>query len=71
MNDRIKQLAEQSFVITTDGKIGHVNNYMVEKFADLIVGECMEVVMWAISMHCTIEEVPALIKEHFGIPSTL
>jgi hypothetical protein len=37
MNERIKQLVEQAFIITTDGKIGHVNNYMVEKFAELIV----------------------------------
>jgi len=41
MNERIKQLVKQAFTITTDGKIGHVNNYMVEKFAELIVGECM------------------------------
>ena len=40
MNERIKQLVEQAFIITTDGKIGHVNNYMVEKFAELIVEEC-------------------------------
>jgi hypothetical protein len=41
MNERIKQLAEQAFVITTDGKIGHVNNYMVEQFAESIVRECV------------------------------
>lgn len=40
MNERIKEFVEQAFVITTDGKIGHVNNYMVEKFAELIVREC-------------------------------
>ena len=40
MTERIKQLVEQAFIITTDGKIGHVNNYMVEKFAELIVDEC-------------------------------
>ena len=40
MNERIRLLAEQAFTITTDGKIGHVNNYMVEKFAELIVSEC-------------------------------
>ena len=40
MNQRIRELAEQAFTITTDGKIGHVNNYMVEKFAELIVQEC-------------------------------
>ena len=44
MNERIRQLAEQAFIITTDGKIGHVNTYMVEKFAELIVRECMSAV---------------------------
>jgi hypothetical protein len=43
MNERIRQLVEQAFIITTDGKIGHVNNYMVEKFAELIVKECASV----------------------------
>ena len=44
MNERIRELAEQAFVVTTDGKIGHVNNYMVEKFAELIVRECARVI---------------------------
>ena len=43
MNERIRLLAEQAFTITTDGKIGHVNNYMVEKFAELIVAECAKI----------------------------
>ena len=43
MNERIRLLAEQAFTITTDGKIGHVNNYMVEKFAELIVAECIDI----------------------------
>ena len=45
MNERIQKLAEQAFTITTDGKIGHVNNYMVEKFAELIVKECVSILM--------------------------
>jgi hypothetical protein len=45
MNERIRELAEQAFTITTDGKIGHVNNYMVEKFAQLIVKECVSILM--------------------------
>lgn len=65
MNERIRELAiEAGFYANPD-----VEKF--EKLAELIVGECVEVVTWAISMHCTIEEVPALIKEHFGIPSTL
>ena len=42
MNERIKELVEQAFIITTDGKIGHVSNYMVEKFAELIVADCLK-----------------------------
>ena len=47
MNERIKELAEQAFIITTDGKIGHVNNYMVEKFAELIVRDVLDEVLQA------------------------
>jgi hypothetical protein len=45
MNEQIQKLAEQAFTITTDGKIGHVNNYMVEKFAQLIMKECVSILM--------------------------
>jgi len=47
MNERIKKLVEQSFIITTDGKIGHVSNYMVEKFAELIVRDVLDEVLQA------------------------
>jgi hypothetical protein len=40
MNEKIRLLAEQAFVVTTDGKVGHVNTHIVEKFAELIVREC-------------------------------
>jgi hypothetical protein len=43
MNERIKELVEQAFIITTDGKIGHVSTYMVERFAELIVQECISI----------------------------
>jgi hypothetical protein len=43
MNERVKQLAEQAFIITTDGKIDHVNNHMVEKFAELIVTDVIDI----------------------------
>jgi hypothetical protein len=65
MNKRIKQLVEQAFIITTDGKIGHVNNYMVEKFAELIVRECIQAVDnvggYNEEFHMN------AIKEHFGV----
>jgi hypothetical protein len=73
MNERIKELAEQAFIITTDGKIGHANNYMVEKFAELIVQECLDVVAMRIYLgpeEICRQECKALaseIKEHFGV----
>lgn len=59
MNERIKELAEQAFVITTDGKIGHVNAYMVEQFAKLIIKEC--------ALQCVHNEDMDLIEKHFGV----
>jgi hypothetical protein len=38
-----------------------------EKFAELIVQECQTVVEWAINVDSTIDRVPMLIKEHFGV----
>ena len=38
-----------------------------QKLAELIVRECEEVVRWAISVDSTIEKVPVLIREHFGV----
>ena len=37
------------------------------QFAQLIVAECAEVANWAISMDSTIDRVPVLIREHFGV----
>jgi hypothetical protein len=38
-----------------------------QKFAELIVRECQTVVEWAISVDSTIDRVPVLIQEHFGV----
>ena len=38
-----------------------------KKFAELIVRECQTVVEWAISVDSTIDRVPVLIQEHFGV----
>jgi len=74
MNELIKQLAEQAFTITTDGKIGHVNDYMVEKFAQLIVQECIEIVEYKGRKVGTkhpvgfnLMDAAWDIKEHFGV----
>ena len=76
MNERIRELVEQAFIITTDGKIAHVNNYMVEKFAELIVRECVGVADDYVK-DCTCDEhknckhprsiIGRKIKEHFGV----
>ena len=72
MNERIRQLAEQATTITyeEDGWRLYgtkVETFNKEKFAELIVRECQTVVEWAISVDSTIDRVPMLIKEHFGV----
>jgi hypothetical protein len=41
MNERIQHLANQCFVIDTQGKI-YANEHMINKFAQLIVRECVQ-----------------------------
>ena len=71
MNERIKLFAEESFVITTDGKIGYVNALMVEKFAELLVRECARVVnIWSDEVPCSEgydKFTVGKLKEHFGV----
>jgi HEPN domain-containing protein len=79
MNERIQELAEQARNYALDEKriyerIHNTEQCMEEyrevynkKFAELIVRECQTVVEWAISVDSTIDRVPVLIKEHFGV----
>jgi hypothetical protein len=77
MNERIRQLAKQAILeLEKDVKDGKkdwyhstqsYNEMIQEKFAELIVRECQTVVDWAISVDSTIDRVPVLIKEHFGV----
>jgi len=65
MNQRIKQLAEQC----TDYVYGEGGSYEMfdkEKFAELIVAECVKVAMKAVSDDEP-KEAWYLIKEHFGV----
>ena len=65
MNQRIKQLAEQC----TDYVYGEDGSYEMfdkEKFAELIVAECVKVAMKAVSDDEP-KEAWYLIKEHFGV----
>jgi hypothetical protein len=70
MNERIKELAlqaERTFGGTFAFNGGEVSMIDLEKFAELIVKECQTVVEWAISVDSTIDRVPVLIREHFGV----
>ena len=71
MNERIQQLAEQAKAESSQwlgSKPAITMTYdELEKFAELIVRECQTVVEWAISVDSTIDRVPVLIKEHFGV----
>ena len=77
MNDRMYELINQCFIGTTDGKMSDLNTVVnVERFARLIVQECMLCCEQVIS-----DPVPKVvdtwlnggeqciqeIKEHFGV----
>lgn len=76
MNKRIKELTEQAgFVRFSPEEDPHTPidwssdyTYELEKFAELIVRECAEVVKWTPSQYPN-EEYVKNIKEHFGIES--
>jgi hypothetical protein len=62
MNERIRKLALEA------GRTGlPYGEIELQKFAELIVQECQTVVEWAISVDSTIDRVPVLIREHFGV----
>jgi hypothetical protein len=67
MNERIRELASQAFVITTDGKISYVSDYMVEKFAESLVKECAEVTQDFVDHRFPASEYPIRLKRYFGI----
>jgi hypothetical protein len=67
MNERIRKLAEQAGAVFTDVHAVSLLDDEIEKFAELIVQECQTVVEWAINVDSTIDRVPVLIKEHFGV----
>jgi hypothetical protein len=63
MNDRIQQLAEQAGFFPTElTQVGP----SVEKFAELIVRECIKLNSKELSI-TAIERLLPLYKEHFGI----
>lgn len=80
MNERIKLLALQAVQLVADEHTNgdesrlntdsyHVKDLIQEKFAELIVGECVSVGRTAfLNDHSTVPVFPAeKIKEHFGV----
>jgi hypothetical protein len=75
MNERIRELKNQAWTLVSEEERARGELYEAreqwercdQKFAELIVRECQTVVEWAISVDSTIDRVPNLIKEHFGV----
>jgi hypothetical protein len=73
MNEQIKELYVQAIqyadsVVPKHDRYNDIYYSIVSgKHAELIVRECQTVVEWAISVDSTIDRVPMLIQEHFGV----
>jgi hypothetical protein len=73
MNDRIGKLAEQAGLLGPSSRVGN-SHEAAEKFAELIVRECMACSTWvgkvnkyAIEPEHTAHTINQRIKEHFGV----
>ena len=70
MNERIRQLADEAKMSTYLLAYGLEFNISIEKFAELIVKECLDIVnRHEYSYHEAdpLWETEQLIKEHFGV----
>jgi hypothetical protein len=70
MNERIRQLAEQACFdeIGKDYSLYfNLTKDKVEKFAQLIVQECIDTVSDCSVEYCTRPQIVSEIKEHFGV----
>ena len=63
MNERIWELWDQAKVDPTNEDAHH----LVEKFAELIVRECIDTVLDSSVEYTTRPQVAIEIKEHFGV----
>jgi len=68
MNEKIKLLAEQATTLKFDGTGSDMGKRVLdqEKFAELIVRECMRLNSKELSI-TAIERLLPLYKEHFGV----
>ena len=72
MNERIKQLAIQAGAEHFIGDnahlpIGRLDKEGIEKFAELIVQECIDTVLDSSVEYCTRPQIINEIKLHFGV----
>jgi hypothetical protein len=70
MNERIKQLALQAELplLDVDGNCKYGDTYFSkEKFAELIVQECIDTVSDCSVEYCTRPQIVKEIKQHFGV----
>ena len=61
MNERIRELAEQCHHRYSE------HNIDLEKFAELIVGECIDTVLDSSVEYTTRPRIAEELKEHFGV----
>lgn len=62
MNERIKLLAEQCWDWRLDGR-----HFDQEKFALLIIQECVDTISDCSVEYCTRPQIVSEIQEHFGV----
>ncbi len=73
MNERIKELAVQAdFMLCEDGHFYSEGQSQkttdgLQKFAELIVRECIDTVSDCSIEYCTRPQIVSEIKEHFGV----
>jgi uncharacterized protein YutE (UPF0331/DUF86 family) len=75
MNERIKELLKQSTNPPWDGEQGPMNEFNLERFAELIVQECIQICndtrklvpMVPLKDDEQITAVVCMIKKHFGV----
>ena len=70
MNERIKELAEQAFNEANNGSINNIKipKEFVEKFAELIVRECLQVINQPNGVgDDDVIRISDDVKKHFGV----
>ena len=70
MNERIEQLAEQCWIHTNEPLFASKSPHWEfdrQKFAELIVRECIDTVSDCSIEYCTRPQIVNELKEHFGV----